>query len=155
MSDELDNDLDLDFDFDDDGDTQVNIVADDVAEAAPAADDDAALIGDLDEVLEDEAVPAEPLPEPTPAPDAPAESVNVGEQALGLTADMPVQLVAVLGKKRITMHDLMQLQQGQIFDLGAPVSQFVDLVANGKLVAKGELVDIDGQLGVRLTKLMK
>ena len=72
-----------------------------------------------------------------------------------LSADVPVKLVAVLGKKSISLKDLFQLKQGQVIDLERPPSEVVDLVANGQLVGRGELVEIDGKLGVRILKMLK
>lgn len=84
---------------------------------------------------------------------APAE--DLADEAMRLMADIPIQLVAVLGKKSITMQDLLQLQVGEALELGKPVSTVVDLVANGKLFAKGELVEIDGKLGVKIIQVVK
>ncbi|OGQ21563.1 MAG: hypothetical protein A3C46_02995 [Deltaproteobacteria bacterium RIFCSPHIGHO2_02_FULL_44_16] len=69
--------------------------------------------------------------------------------------DIPVQLVAVMAKKMITVRDLMEFRMGHVIDLNRPPSEMVDLVANGKLVARGELVEIDGKLGVRILKLVR
>lgn len=72
----------------------------------------------------------------------------------GLAADVPVQVVAVLGKRSFTMQDLMNFHVGQVVDLYRPANETVDLVVGGKLVAKGELVSIDGKLGVKIVKLI-
>lgn len=85
----------------------------------------------------------------------PTAHAALGEKALGMTADIPIQVVAVLGKKSMTLQDLLQLELGQLIDLGQPVSTSVDLVANGKLVAKGDLIDIDGQLGVKIIRMVR
>ncbi|MBI2343191.1 MAG: FliM/FliN family flagellar motor switch protein [Deltaproteobacteria bacterium] len=82
-------------------------------------------------------------------------SKRLGEAVMGMAADVPVQVVAVLGKKTVTMHELFQLEVGQLIEMGVPLSVSVDLVANGKLIAKGELVEIDGQLGVKVVKLIR
>ncbi|MBI2346368.1 MAG: FliM/FliN family flagellar motor switch protein [Deltaproteobacteria bacterium] len=80
---------------------------------------------------------------------------QVGEEAIALAADVPVQVVAVLGKKTIALRELLAMQSGELIDLGRPPTAIVDLVANGKLIAKGELVEIDGKLGVRIVKMVK
>lgn len=92
--------------------------------------------------------------EPAPARHA-VSNEGLGEEALRMTADIPVQIVVVLGKKRMVMQDLLQLQRGALIEFGQPVSTVVDLVANGKLVAKGELIEIDGKLGVRITQMIR
>ncbi|MBI4223484.1 MAG: FliM/FliN family flagellar motor switch protein [Deltaproteobacteria bacterium] len=78
------------------------------------------------------------------------------ETAAGQIAqDVPVQLTAVLGKKEMALKDLLQFKVGHTIDLDRPPNEFVDLVANGKMVARGELVEIDGKLGVRIIKMVR
>lgn len=77
------------------------------------------------------------------------------DEAVSLSSDVPVKLVAVLGKKQIVLKDLLKMKVGQTIDLDRPPNEFIDLTANGKLVAKGELVEIDGKLGVRIIKMLK
>ncbi|MBI5300302.1 MAG: FliM/FliN family flagellar motor switch protein, partial [Deltaproteobacteria bacterium] len=77
------------------------------------------------------------------------------DEAVHMSEDMPVKLVAVLGKKNILLKDLLRLKVGQSIDLERAPNEFVDLMANGKLVARGELVEIDGKLGVRIIKMLK
>lgn len=77
------------------------------------------------------------------------------EEAASLSEDIPVKLTAVLGKKNIVLKELLKLKVGETLDLDRPPNEFVDLVANGKVVARGELVEIDGKLGVRIIKMLK
>lgn len=76
------------------------------------------------------------------------------DRVSGLVADVPVQVVAVLGKRSYNVQDLMKFHVGQVVDLYRPANETVDLVVGGKLIAKGELVSIDGKLGVRIVKLI-
>lgn len=141
----------------DDGETDVNIAGldDDVEADDTAADSDDAEF-DLAPPVKTAPPKAAPRATTKAAKAAPAPAAAaLGEKALGMTADIPIQVVAVLGKKSMTMHDLLQLELGQLIDLGQPVSTTVDLVANGKLVAKGELIDIDGQLGVKIIRMVR
>lgn len=110
---------------------------------------------------------AAPPPQPRKAPAkskptvsakkaSPAQSAPKSEsRAVGLAADVPVQVVAVLGKKVITVQDLISFKKGQVVELNRFPNEAVDLVANGKLMAKGELVEIDGKLGVRIIKIFE
>lgn len=77
-----------------------------------------------------------------------------GDRMSGLAADVPVQVVAVLGKRSFNLKDLMAFHVGQVVDLYRPANETVDLVVGGKLIAKGELVSIDGKLGVKIVKLI-
>lgn len=80
---------------------------------------------------------------------------NFAEEVAQFSEDVPVRLVAVLGKKNVVLKDLLKFKVGQTIDLERAPNEFVDLEANGKLVAKGELVEIDGKLGVRVIKIVK
>ncbi len=85
----------------------------------------------------------------------PPAAAKADRRAVGLTADVPVQLVAVMGKKTITIKEILSLKKGQVIELNRFPNEAIDLVANGKLMAKGELVEIDGKLGVRIIKIFE
>jgi len=94
-------------------------------------------------------VPGEELREEEADPDM------VQQETARMTADVPVQLVAVIGKKTVSVRDLISVKAGQVLDFARPVNDLVDLIAGNKLVAKGELVDIDGKIGVKIVKMMR
>lgn len=56
---------------------------------------------------------------------------------------------------QLTADEVIRLRAGQIIELGRSPVDPVDLVVAGKLLAKGELVEIDGALGVKILKLVK
>lgn len=100
-------------------------------------------------------IPEPPKPKPPKAAPPKAPAPPVKEEVAQMAADVPVQLVAVIGRTTVSVKELMNYQMGQVVDLGRPPAETVDLVASGKLFARGELVDIDGKLGVRIVKLVK
>ena len=119
----------------------------------PKKNDDLEEMSDLDELEgldELEALPKDAAPVPEEKTE-----VNLEAEPAELSQDVPVKLVAVLGKKSLSLKDLLQIKQGQVIDLERPPSEVVDLVANGRLVGRGELVEIDGKLGVRILKMLK
>ena len=77
------------------------------------------------------------------------------KEILGLSPDIPVHLVAVIGKKGVTVKDLLALRMGQVIDFERAPTEAVDLVVAGQVIGKGELVEIDGKLGIRILKLLK
>ena len=98
--------------------------------------------------------PVEPKAPGRPA--APAQAAaKVDPRAAGMTADVPVQMVAVMGKKTMTIKEILSMAKGQIVELNRFPNEAIDLVANGKLMAKGELVEIDGKLGVRIIRIFE
>ncbi|HNS85896.1 MAG TPA: flagellar motor switch protein FliN [Parvularculaceae bacterium] len=69
--------------------------------------------------------------------------------------DVPVRVTAVLGKKRMNVADLMRLDAGAVIELDRRVGEPIDLYVNDKLIARGELVLVDGVLGVTMTEVVK
>lgn len=75
--------------------------------------------------------------------------------ALESVYDIPVRLTAVLGKKRLSIAELMKLDAGSIIELDRRVGEAIDLYVNDRLIARGELVMVDGALGVTMTEVVK
>ncbi len=99
-------------------------------------------------------VPAAPQPKKA-AGTVPTSAKGTSKPIQEMTSDIPVQVVCVLGKKNVTVGDLIKMKEGEVIDLDRFPHDAVDLVVNGKLMAKGELVEIDGKLGVRIVKLIE
>jgi type III secretion system YscQ/HrcQ family protein len=76
-------------------------------------------------------------------------------EAEPLLGDIPMSVVVELGRVRLTADEVIRLRQGQLIELGRSPSDPVDLVVAGRLLAKGELVEIDGALGVKILGLVK
>lgn len=72
-----------------------------------------------------------------------------------LAKDVPVQLAVVIGKKTLSLGQILQMRVGEVVEFHKNPADTVDLVANGKLVAKAELVMVEGQVGVRIAKLIR
>ncbi|WP_428000735.1 type III secretion system cytoplasmic ring protein SctQ [Acidovorax sp.] len=88
------------------------------------------------------------MPAVSSADEAPAN----GAAAAALDA-LPVRLSFDLGDVALTVAQLRALQPGQTLDLGHPLAGAVRIRANGALVGEGDLVEIDGQLGVSIRNL--
>lgn len=69
--------------------------------------------------------------------------------------DVPVRVSAVLGKTRIDIAQLKALGPGAIIELDRKVGEPIDLYVNDRLIARGELVMVDGSLGVTMTEIVK
>ncbi|HMF35385.1 MAG TPA: FliM/FliN family flagellar motor switch protein [Isosphaeraceae bacterium] len=65
--------------------------------------------------------------------------------------DVPVTLTVELGRVNLTLNRLADLRPGDLVELGRHSREPVELTSNGRLVARGELVLIDTELGVRVT----
>jgi flagellar motor switch protein FliM len=82
------------------------------------------------------------------------DSDNLAE-AEPLLGDIPIAVVVELGRVQLTADEVIRLRAGQIIELGRSPADPVDLVVAGRLLAKGELVEIEGALGVKLLSLVK
>ncbi len=67
--------------------------------------------------------------------------------------DLPVRLHFDLGERQLTLSELMVLGPGHVFDLGRELRRAVIIRANGKAIGEGELVDVDGHIGVSVLSL--
>lgn len=90
------------------------------------------------------------------APDAieisePIEQASALELAQHLSAPLSVELARL----NLTVTDLGSLKSGQVLELKRFPQDAVDLIVAGKLVGKGELVEVEGELGVRILSLVK
>jgi flagellar motor switch protein FliN len=85
---------------------------------------------------------------PSPAADRGAPSPPSPELS---ALDVPVTLTVELGRVNLTLSRLADLRPGDLIELGRHSREPVELTSNGRLVARGELVLIDTELGVRVT----
>jgi type III secretion system YscQ/HrcQ family protein len=81
-----------------------------------------------------------------------AEDGQEGAAGVALE-DLWLTVRVELASRRIGLEELARLRIGQLLELGCKATDPVDLVLDGRRVARGELVDIEGQLGVRVTQL--
>lgn len=90
------------------------------------------------------------------------ESTNTGSErdmeegqadAADLLNDVPLQISVEIGRLPTTAEEIVGLKVGHVFDLNRQVGEPLDLSVNGKIVARGELVEIEGNLGIRIVTL--
>lgn len=86
-------------------------------------------------------------PEP---PDASASR----ELNLDVVLDIPVTLSMEVGRTRISIRNLLQLNQGSVIELERAVSEPLDIFVNGTLIAHGEVVVVNDKFGIRLTDVI-
>ncbi len=92
---------------------------------------------------------------PSFAPAAPAPTpFQSGESGLGRVRDIPLEVTVELGRTRLLIRDIMDLSAGSIIELDKIAGEPVDLFANGMLVARGEVIVIDDNFGVRVTEII-
>jgi type III secretion system YscQ/HrcQ family protein len=77
------------------------------------------------------------------------------QEAEGLLRDVPAPVVVELGRLKMSTSQVIRLKAGQIIRLGRSPTDTVDLVVNNRIFARGELIEVDGEIGVRLVQLAK
>lgn len=79
-----------------------------------------------------------------------------GDTELTLEAlyDVPVQISVVLGRTTMQLNQLLKLGRGAVIELERSIGEPVDIYVNNKIVAKGEIVIVDNQIGVTLTEVI-
>lgn len=84
---------------------------------------------------------------------AAAEVPALSEKDISLVGHVPVTLMAQLGSVSMTVEQLFKLRQGDVLAMAEALDAPVTLLLNGKPVARGEMLAVDDQLGVRITEL--
>lgn len=79
---------------------------------------------------------------------------EVSPRNLNLLLDIPLELRVELGRTSKTVKEVLELAPGSIFELDRVAGEPVDIFVNGKLIAKGEVVVIDENFGVRITDIL-
>jgi flagellar motor switch protein FliN/FliY len=95
---------------------------------------------------------------PLPAPELPelGAGTPVGEtRDLRLLADVQVELAVEIGRVKLSLRHLLSLAPGAVLELDRAADAPVDVLVNGCLVARGEVVVIDGEFGVRVTSVVE
>ena len=73
---------------------------------------------------------------------------------LGLVLDVPVELAVEIGRTTMTIRETLAIGPGSIVSLNKMAGEPVDLLVNGKRVARGEVVAIDEEFGLRVTEVV-
>jgi flagellar motor switch protein FliN/FliY len=91
-----------------------------------------------------------------PAQAEPASLANAlpGDVNLDVILDVPVTLSMEVGRTRIPIRNLLQLNQGSVVELDRAAGEPLDVFVNGTLVAHGEVVVVNEKFGIRLTDVI-
>jgi flagellar motor switch protein FliN/FliY len=85
-------------------------------------------------------------PQKSPAKDG---SVN-----MDFVMDIPLEVTVELGRTKMLINDLLKLGQGSVIELSKLAGESLDILANQKPIARGEVVVVNEKYGVRLTEVI-
>jgi flagellar motor switch protein FliN/FliY len=107
--------------------------------------------------------------QPTGQPQRPTSPVNVqpaqfqsfeneefgyDTNNIGLLMDVPLQISVELGRTTKKIREILDFGQGSIIELDKLAGEPVDILVNGRVIARGEVVVIDESFGVRITDIL-
>lgn len=81
------------------------------------------------------------------------EPVQVNDANIGLILDVPLQVTVELGRTKKSIKEILELSNGSIVELDKLAGEPVEIQVNGHFLAKGEVVVIDENFGVRITEI--
>lgn len=84
-------------------------------------------------------------------PPAANGSLNHGLERLG---EVSLVVTVELGRRSMSMREVLALRPGAVIELDRPAGSAVDLLVNGTLFARGEVVVVDDDLGLRITEIV-
>lgn len=80
--------------------------------------------------------------------------ISLEKKNIGLIMDVPLQVTVELGRTSRLIKDILEFGPGSIIELDKLAGEPVDILVNGKVIAKGEVVVIDESFGVRITDII-
>ena len=73
---------------------------------------------------------------------------------LDLLLDIPLEITIELGRTKMLINDLLKLGQGSVIELTKEAGDTLEILANNRLVAKGDVVVVNKKYGIRLTEVI-
>ncbi len=77
-----------------------------------------------------------------------------GARNYKLLADIPLRLSVEVGSTSLRLSELLDLSEGSVVELDRQASELLDILVNGTLIAKGEVVTINGRFGIRVVDVV-
>jgi len=88
------------------------------------------------------------------APNRKSWGKNQDVSDLEFILDIPLEVTVELGRTKMLINDLLQLSQGSVVELTKFAGQTLDLLANNRLVARGEVVVLKDHYALRITEIV-
>ncbi|MET0138188.1 MAG: flagellar motor switch protein FliN [Sphingobium sp.] len=76
-----------------------------------------------------------------------------GGRNFRLLADIPVRMSVEVGSTQLRLAEIMNLSEGSVVELDRQADELLDIMVNGTLVARGEVVTVNGRYGIRVVEI--
>jgi len=77
-----------------------------------------------------------------------------GSRPINFLFDIPLELTVEVGRRMMTMGELVEVMPGTVVELDRPAGEKLDILANGKLIARGEAVLVGDRYGIRVLEVV-
>ena len=84
---------------------------------------------------------------------SPAAAPTIAPTDIGRLQNVPVELAVEIGRTRMTIGEALALAPGSVVTVGRLAGDPVELLVNGRVIARGEVVAIEEELGLRITEI--
>ena len=84
----------------------------------------------------------------------PVNSAEQGSVNMEFVLDIPLEVTVELGRTKMLINDLLKLGQGSVIELTKLAGESLDILANQKAIARGEVVVVNEKYGIRLTEVI-
>jgi flagellar motor switch protein FliN len=98
--------------------------------------------------------PAQAQSELPRSPDVPATDGNVAGGNLDLLMDVELEVLLRFGERSMLLRDVLELDAGSVLELERNVGDPADLLLDGRVIARGEVVVVDGNYGLRVLEVV-
>lgn len=82
------------------------------------------------------------------------EQSEIGGRNFRLLSDIPLRLSVEVGSTALRLSELLDLSEGSVVELDRQAHELLDIMVNGTLIAKGEVVTVNGRFGVRVVDVV-
>jgi flagellar motor switch protein FliN len=91
---------------------------------------------------------------PASFPDLGPGAPTAGDGNVDLLVDVELTVTVELGRVTLPVRELLQLREGSVLELDRVAGAPVDVLVNGSVIARGDVVVVDDELGVRIVELV-
>ena len=92
---------------------------------------------------------------PPSAPVSSASAAPVGSRTAGLLMDIDLPIRILFGSTRLRLRDILALKAGSVVELDRPADGPVEILVSNRIVARGQVIVVDGNYGVQVTEIVK
>ncbi len=116
--------------------------------------EDTSLPPDIDEIADNATVSQSKKETGPQLKSLSSDSNTKGSNDIGLITDIPLELTVELGRTKKPIKDILNFGIGTVIELDKIAGEHVELYANGKLLAKGEVVVVEDNFAIKITEII-